>query len=318
MVGTPDIGAASADGSYFPGAGWTGQPLLVKWPKATNQAMKLPAAQVDDDGFVEVIYPVFDGSVYRLSLADGSVTRPKIEGKWGFKGTGSIDPRGYPLLYAGQGLNENGNQKGPWEYRIFDLIQNKQVSKISGADEVSHRQDPVGWGAFDSSALIDRYSDTLIEPGENGIVYKAKLNASFDAKAGKPALLCTSSPVCGKNVALEHDGRVYSCDHFVYPEHEIGRLGERPFAEIVVSLKQLEFGRNKHNSLPGGCRARLLLRASWAAACVEEYPAGRAHSVSPQGCGPGARCLSAVACVAGADIRFFASGNSGLTDARET
>lgn len=98
MVWTHDIGAVSADGSYFPGAGWTGQPLLVKWPKATKQAMKLPAAQVDDDGFVEVIYPVFDGSVYRLSLADGSVTRPKIEGKWGFKGTGSIDPRAIPAV----------------------------------------------------------------------------------------------------------------------------------------------------------------------------------------------------------------------------
>ncbi|MBK8447373.1 MAG: PQQ-binding-like beta-propeller repeat protein [Micropruina sp.] len=181
---THDIGAVSADGSYFPGAGWTGQPLLVKWPKATKQAMKLPATAVNDDNLVEVIYPVFDGSVYRLALADGSVTRPKIEGTWGFKGTGSIDPRGYPLLYAGQGLNENGTEKGPWEYRIFDLIKNKQVSSISGTDEVSHRQDPAGWAAFDSSALIDRYSDTLIEPGENGVVYKAKLNASFDAKAG--------------------------------------------------------------------------------------------------------------------------------------
>ena len=85
---THDIGAVSADGSYFPGAGWTGQPLLVKWPTDTKQAMKLPAAAVADANFVEVIYPVFDGSVYRLSLADGSVTRPKIEGKWGFKGTG--------------------------------------------------------------------------------------------------------------------------------------------------------------------------------------------------------------------------------------
>ncbi len=181
---THDIGAVSADGSYFPGAGWTGQPLLVKWPTDTKQAMKLPAAAVADANFVEVIYPVFDGSVYRLSLADGSVTRPKIEGKWGFKGTGSIDPRGYPLLYAGQGLNENGNDKGPWNYHIFDLIQNKEVATISGTDEVSHRQDPVGWGAFDSSALVDRASDTLVEPGENGIVYKAKLNAKFDAKAG--------------------------------------------------------------------------------------------------------------------------------------
>ncbi|MFT3859807.1 PQQ-binding-like beta-propeller repeat protein [Micropruina sp.] len=181
---THDIGAVSADGSYFPGAGWTGQPLLVKWPSDTKQAMKLSAANVADDNFVEVIYPVFDGSVYRLSLADGSVTRPKIEGKWGFKGTGSIDPRGYPLLYAGQGLNENGSDKGPWNYHIFDLIKNKEVATISGTDEVSHRQDPVGWGAFDSSALVDRKSDTLIEPGENGIVYQAKLNASFDAKAG--------------------------------------------------------------------------------------------------------------------------------------
>jgi hypothetical protein len=183
LVWTHDIGAVSADGSYFPGAGWTGQPLLVNWPTATKKAMGLSKAEIDDPGFVEVIYPVFDGHVYRLDLATGATTKPAIDSGWGFKGTGSIDPRGYPLLYTGQGLNENGDAKGPWEYRIFDLIQNKQVSQISGTDEVSHRQDPVGWGAFDSSALVDRFSDTLIEPGENGVIYKAKLNASFDPQA---------------------------------------------------------------------------------------------------------------------------------------
>jgi outer membrane protein assembly factor BamB len=182
---THDIGAVSADGSYFPGAGWTGQPLLVNWPKATKEAMGLSRAEIDDPGFVEVIYPVFDGHIYRLDLATGTQTRPAIDSGWGFKGTGSIDPRGYPLLYTGQGLNENGEAKGPWEYRIFDLIQNKQVAQISGTDEVSHRQDPVGWGAFDSSALVDRFSDTLIEPGENGVIYSAKLNASFDPAAKK-------------------------------------------------------------------------------------------------------------------------------------
>ena len=181
---THDVGAVKADGSYFPGAGWTGQPLLVKWPAETKKAMHLPEADVRDDSFVEVIYPVFDGHVYRLSLADGSQTRPPIDAQFGFKGTGSIDPRGYPLLYSGQGLNENGDVTGPWQYKIFDLIQNKQVASINGTDPVSHRADPITWGAFDSSALIDRESDTLIEPGENGIVYKAKLNAVYDPKAG--------------------------------------------------------------------------------------------------------------------------------------
>jgi len=185
IVWTHDIGAVSADGSYFPGAGWTGQPLLVNWPKATKKAMSLKSSYVDDPNFVEVVYPVFDGHIYRLDLATGAATKPAIDSGWGFKGTGSIDPRGYPLLYTGQGLNEKGDQKGPWEYRIFDLIQNKQVSQISGTDEVSLRQDPVGWGAFDSSALVNKAADTLIEPGENGVIYKAKLNTSFDAKAKK-------------------------------------------------------------------------------------------------------------------------------------
>lgn len=182
---THDVGVVTADGYSFPGAGWTGQPLLVKWPEQTKKAMGLSAAQIADQNFVEVIYPVFDGHVYRLSLADGSTTKDPIDAGWGFKGTGSVDPRGYPLLYAGQGLNENGTETdGPWEYRIFDLIKNKQVASISGTDEVSHRKDPEGWGAFDSSALVDRHSDTLIEPGENGIIYKAKLNAEYDPDKG--------------------------------------------------------------------------------------------------------------------------------------
>lgn len=185
---TKEVGAVKAEGSYFPGAGWTGQPLLVKWPKATKQAMGLSESQVNDDSFVEVVYPVFDGNIYRLNLADGSETKEPIKATFGFKGTGAIDPRGYPLLYAGQGLHEADGKTGEWNYRIFDLISNSEIGQIPGADPVSKRKDPVGWGAFDSSALINAATDTLIEPGENGVIYKVKLNSSFDPKGKKVSI----------------------------------------------------------------------------------------------------------------------------------
>lgn len=182
VVWTQTTGDVYAEGSHWAGAGWTGQPLLVNWPKDTKQAMGLAQAQVDDPDFVEVVYPVVDGHVYRLDLATGRQTKAPINTGFAFKGTGSIDPRGYPLLYAGMGLNENGGiSDGRWRYRIFDLIQNSEVDGWDGSDAGAPRD----WGAFDSSALVNAASDTLIEPAENGLVYKVKLNASFDAPAKK-------------------------------------------------------------------------------------------------------------------------------------
>lgn len=174
------IGEIRGEGSYWPGAGWTGQPLLVQWPRETKVAMGLDAKYVDDDNFVEVIYPVFEGKIHRLDLATGEPTKPPIEVGWGFKGTASVDPRGYPLLYAGQGLNDTNGTMGPWRYRVFDLIQNKEVWHISGLDPAAPRPD---WGAFDSSGLIDVKNDILMEPAENGLIYKVKLNSAYDPAA---------------------------------------------------------------------------------------------------------------------------------------
>ena len=177
---TQDTGEVRGDGSYWPGAGWTGQPLLVNWPEATRKAMGYADEFANDPNFTEVIYPTFTGVIYRLDLATGTQTRAPIETGCGYKGTGSIDPRGYPLLYAGQGLDDMDGVNCPWQYRVFDLIQNKQVAGWSGTDPAAPRKD---WGAFDSSALVNAASDTLIEPAENGLVYKAKLNATFDPVA---------------------------------------------------------------------------------------------------------------------------------------
>lgn len=95
----------------------------MKWPDATRAAMGLPAEFANDPNFVEVIYPTFEGKIYRLDLASGKATKEAIDAKFGFKGTGSIDPRGYPLLYSGRGSTTGNGTIGPWRWRVFDLIQ---------------------------------------------------------------------------------------------------------------------------------------------------------------------------------------------------
>ncbi len=52
---------------------------------------------------------------------------------------------------------------------------------------------------------------------------------------GLPSQLCIYSEFCGKGVAIEHDGSVYSCDHYVYPEYRLGTVKEKPLAEMVFS-----------------------------------------------------------------------------------
>jgi outer membrane protein assembly factor BamB len=176
IVWTSTTGAISTSESYWPGTGWTGQPLLVHWPEATRKAMNLSAEAKAKD-LVEVVYPTLDGNIYFLDLETGKPTRKKIEVGFPFKGTGVIDPRGFPILYTGQGLNENGKKVTDFKFHIFNLLDQTEIYGILGRDPVAFRP----WGAFDSSGLVDASSDTLVECGENGLVYKVKLNTLYDA-----------------------------------------------------------------------------------------------------------------------------------------
>jgi len=113
------------------------------------------------------------------------------------------------------------------------------------------------WGAF-LSAVFDEW-----QAHDQGRVKVNLFESLFAQLNGQPSLQCTSSPFCGKNLAVEHDGRVYSCDHFVYPEHELGSLRERTLASMVFSLEQLKFGLGKFNTLPSECRRCPYLKLCW-------------------------------------------------------
>jgi uncharacterized protein len=122
------------------------------------------------------------------------------------------------------------------------------------------------WGSFLAAVFDEWYVH------DQGSVRINLFESMFEQLQGRPSLMCTSSPVCGKNIALEHDGRVYSCDHFVYDKHQIGKLGEGTLAQMAFSMKQLEFGLDKHRSLPRECRQCPHLTLCWG-----ECPRTRIH-----------------------------------------
>ena len=162
----------------WPGSGWTGQPLIVRWDNATKPIMNLYADKKAKEGLVEVILATLDGYIYFYDLEDGSYTRDPVWVGMNFKGAGSLDPRGYPLMYVGSGDYASG--KAPRMY-IVSLIDGTILYERSGSDGFTLRSD---WAAFDSSPLIDAETDTLIWPGESGILYTIKLNSKFDLQAG--------------------------------------------------------------------------------------------------------------------------------------
>ena len=53
---------------------------------------------------------------------------------------------------------------------------------------------------------------------------------------------------------VEHNGDVYSCDHFMYPEYQLGNIFDNTFVEMIESNKQRAFGENKKSSLPSYCQ----------------------------------------------------------------
>ena len=166
----------SGSGSWT-GCGWTGQPLIVKWPEETKRIMNLYDSAKNDPDLVEVIYATMDGHIYFLDLYTGEKTRDPINVGYPFKGAGALDPRGYPLMYVGSGDDSTAGDSRAF---IINLINGTVLYEFGVEDGFALRD----LSYFDSSALVDAETDTLIYPGESGILYTIKLNTQYDPNAG--------------------------------------------------------------------------------------------------------------------------------------
>ena len=82
--------------------------------------------------------------------------------------------------------------------------------------------------------------------------------------------VCSLAKYCGHAGVMEHNGNVYSCDHFVYPEYLLGNIKTKGLVEMMYSERQTKFGHDKYDTLPRQCK-----ECKWLFACNGECPKNR-------------------------------------------
>ena len=103
-----------------------------------------------------------------------------------------------------------------------------------------------------------------------GEMFVQLFDATLANWCGVPPGICSLAPVCGHSAVMEHNGDIYPCDHFVYPNYKLGNIKESSLEDIVSSEKITRFGIDKRNMLPNVC-----LRCKYYFACRGECPKHR-------------------------------------------
>jgi uncharacterized protein len=104
------------------------------------------------------------------------------------------------------------------------------------------------WGSF----LIGIFDEWVLR--DVGKVYVQMFDAALASWVGAPPAMCILAEKCGDALALEHNGDLYSCDHFVEPKYLLGNIQSQPLVQLVASAPQRKFGDDKLDTLPRYCR----------------------------------------------------------------
>ncbi len=116
-----------------------------------------------------------------------------------------------------------------------------------------------GHRVTDRSVTAKQYGDFLIAIFDEwvrrdvGRVYVQIFDVALGVWAGQGAGLCIFGETCGDALAMEHNGDLYACDHFVEPKYKLGNIKDVPLIELVASEKQRKFGQDKRDTLPQYC-----------------------------------------------------------------
>lgn len=151
----------------------------------------------------------------------------------------------------------------------------ERVHKSNGTTRLMHGAEPHGevtphsitaeqWGAF-LCAIFDEWVQNDV-----GEFFVQLFDTTLANWVGAPAGVCTMSQYCGHTAVVEHNGDIYSCDHFVFPEYRLGNITESSLVDMMYGTRQRAFGMSKHTSLPKQCR-----KCRYEFACHGECPRNR-------------------------------------------
>jgi uncharacterized protein len=160
-------------------------------------------------------------------------------------------------------------------YRIeFNTLTVVQRDNSQYPLEVYRFLKEMGSGFMQFIPVVERVADQVAEWSVEPLQYGKFLNAIFDewvrhdvgrfyvqifdvaleSWLGMQPSLCVFRETCGSAMAMEHNGDLYSCDHFVYSQYRLGNLLERSLGDMVHSEVQTAFGNAKRDTLPRYCR----------------------------------------------------------------
>lgn len=120
--------------------------------------------------------------------------------------------------------------------------------------------------AYDASAEVTEWSVEPLQYGEFmvaifdewvrndvGKYFVQTFDVALESWMGMQQSLCVFREKCGDALAIEHNGDLYSCDHYVFPQNKLGNIMEDPLGALVNSEMQLKFGEEKWETLPQYC-----------------------------------------------------------------
>jgi uncharacterized protein len=145
-----------------------------------------------------------------------------------------------------------------WSVDDMPLVGTPQ-SKPSSPDSVvtDWTVDPEDWGNFRCKVWDDWFRR------DYGKVHVDLFETAVAQSMGLPSQKCVSAEFCGKGMVVEHNGDVFSCDHYVYPEYRTGNIGETHWGDMAYSDAQKKFGFSKCDTLPQYCRECEFLKLCW-------------------------------------------------------
>ena len=131
-----------------------------------------------------------------------------------------------------------------------ERLNEEGISLYQEGTAVSDRTvQPEQWGDF-LNAIFDEWVRHDV-----GKVFVQTFEAAVRNWLGpRSSGMCVFDPVCGHGLALEHNGDLYACDHFVEPGYLLGNIMEKPMAGLIGCEAQIKFGRDKLDTLPRYCR----------------------------------------------------------------